>query len=74
MSKKQVSAVEQFRRAIRQAERRGVTRYQISKATGMPQSQIGRIASGENVPKLDTAERVAAAIGYRLTIVPVVAN
>lgn len=46
-----------------------MTRYQISKASGMPQSQIGRVASGETVPKLDTAARIAATIGYRLELV-----
>ena len=47
MSKRQVSAAEQLRRAIRQAERRGVTHYQIAKAAKMPQSQLSRIARGE---------------------------
>jgi transcriptional regulator with XRE-family HTH domain len=74
MSKSKASIVEQLRKAIRQAERVGMTRYQISKATGMPQSQVGRIASGETVPKLDTAERIALAIGCKLAISPIVAN
>ena len=65
---------DQLRRAIRQAERRGITKYQISKATGMPRSQVGRIASGETVPKIDTAQRVAEAVGYRLALVPIVAK
>jgi transcriptional regulator with XRE-family HTH domain len=51
-----------------------MTRYQIAKAAGMPQSQVGRIASGESVPKLDTAERVAKVIGYSLVIIPIVAK
>ena len=63
------SIVEQLRKAIAQAERAGMTRYQIAKAVKMPQSQIGRIASGENVPRLDTAAKVAAAIGYNLALV-----
>ena len=58
----------ELRRAIRQVEKRGLTRYQIAKAAGMPQSQVGRIASGESIPKLDTAERIALAIGYRLIL------
>jgi len=74
MSKRQQSIAEDLRWAIAQAEKRGVTRYKIAKAAGMPQSQIGRIASGESVPKLDTAERIAQVIGVRLAIVPIVAK
>jgi transcriptional regulator with XRE-family HTH domain len=64
----------ELRRAIRNAERRGTTRYQIAKAARMPQSQVGRVASGESDPTLGTAERIARAIGYKIAIVPVVAN
>lgn len=64
----------ELRRAIAQAERKGMTRYAIAKAAKMPRSQMTRIASGENVPKLDTAERVAQVIGYRIALVPIVAN
>lgn len=73
MSKRTKSIVDELRRAIARAERRGQTRYAIAKAAKMPRSQMTRIASGENVPKLDTAERVAQVIGYRLALVPIVA-
>jgi transcriptional regulator with XRE-family HTH domain len=69
MSKQTKGIVGELQKAIADAERRGVTRYQIAKAAGMPQSQVGRIASGESVPKLDTAERIAKVIGRRLTII-----
>ena len=68
MSKKQVSAVEQLRRAIRQAERRGVTRGAIAKLAKMQRSQLTRIATGETEPLLGNAERIANAIGYRLIL------
>lgn len=68
MSNRRVSAAEHLRRAIRAAGRRGMTHYQIAKAAKMPQSQLSRIASGETVPKLDTAERIAAAIGLKLIL------
>jgi transcriptional regulator with XRE-family HTH domain len=68
MSRKNQAAAEQLRRAIREAERRGVTRYQMAKMAKMPQSQLSRIATGESVPKLDTAERIAGAIGYTLIV------
>ncbi|HRK30286.1 MAG TPA: helix-turn-helix transcriptional regulator [Tepidisphaeraceae bacterium] len=69
MSKKQASAADALRKAIATAEKRGVTRYQIAKLAGMPRSQLTRIAEGETVPRLDTAERIAAVIGARLIIV-----
>jgi transcriptional regulator with XRE-family HTH domain len=68
MSKRTKSVTDELRKAIADAERRGVTRYQIAKASGMPQSQVGRIASGESTPKLDTAERIAKVIGCRIII------
>jgi DNA-binding phage protein len=68
MSKK-ASIAEQLRKAISQAERRGTTRYQIAKSAGLPQSQIARVASGESVPTLTTAESIASAIGCRIVIV-----
>jgi DNA-binding phage protein len=74
VSKRSKSVADELRRAIAQAERRGMTKYAIAKAAKMPRSQMTRIASGENVPKLDTAERVAQVIGYRLALVPIVAS
>jgi len=70
MSKRQASIVTELKKAIKAAERRGVTRSKIAAAAGIPRSQLGRIADGENVPRLDSAERILAAIQRRLTIVP----
>ena len=61
--------VDELRKAIRAAERQGITRYRIAKLTGMPQSQVGRIASGETEPLLSSAERICKAIGVKLVIV-----
>ncbi len=69
MSKRQVKAAEQLRRAIRAAEARGVTQYQIAKAAGMQRSQIKRIAEGLTTPALDTAQRIADVIGVSIVIV-----
>ena len=69
MGKRIKSVADDLRKAIAQAERRGVTRYQIAKAADMPQSQVKRVAEGESIPTLDTAERMLKAIGCRLTIV-----
>jgi transcriptional regulator with XRE-family HTH domain len=64
------SITDELRAAIRAAEKRGITRYQIAKESGVRHSAIGRIAIGENIPRLDTAEKIAKAIGLRLTIGP----
>jgi|GEM_PF-1812971 len=65
MSRK-ASIADDLRRAIAQAERKGQTRYAIAKAAGLAESQVLRIAKGETIPTLDTAERLAKGIGYRL--------
>jgi DNA-binding phage protein len=59
----------QLRDAIRQAERRGATQYQMAKVAGMPRSMLSRIASGQTVPRIDTAERLARVLGMRLILV-----
>ncbi|MGH7177758.1 MAG: helix-turn-helix domain-containing protein [Tepidisphaeraceae bacterium] len=74
MSKRNKGIAHELRRAIAQAERRGLSQYAIAKAAGMPQSQVGRVASGESVPTLDTAERIARAIGCKLAIVRLLAK
>ena len=68
MAKQPQPIVEQLRDAIRQAERRGVTQYQIAKAARVHQSQLTRFMAGETIPRLQTAERLIAAIGGRLLI------
>jgi transcriptional regulator with XRE-family HTH domain len=64
----------ELRRAIREAERGGVSRYRIAKAAGLEQSQVARIRSGETVPTLTTAERLAKGLGLRLALVPILAK
>ena len=63
-----MSIVDELRRAIAKAERRGMTRGAIADRAGMPRSQLTRIATGESEPLLGNAERVAKAIGYRLVL------
>ena len=62
--------VDELRRAIAAAEKRGVTRYQIAKAARMQTSQVTRVAGGETIPRLDTAERIAEAVGLALRMTP----
>jgi transcriptional regulator with XRE-family HTH domain len=68
MSKRLPPTVQQLQKAIALAQRRGMTRYAIAKSAGMKQAQLSRIADGENVPRLDTAERIAKAIGASLIL------
>jgi DNA-binding phage protein len=74
MAKRVTSIVAELRKAIRAAERRGLTRYKLAKAADMPRSQLTRVATGESVPTLTTAERILWAAGYRLAILPIVAK
>lgn len=59
---------DQLTGAILQAERKGTTRYQLAKAAGVWQSQLTRLLAGEDKPRLDTAERIAEALGYRIVL------
>jgi transcriptional regulator with XRE-family HTH domain len=63
----------ELRKVIATAERT-TTQYRLAKLAGMPQSQFGRVASGETMPTLPVAERIARAAGYRLALVPIVAK
>lgn len=56
-------------RAIAKAERKGQTRYAIAKAGGLALPVLVRIANGTTIPRLDTAAKIANAIGYTLTLV-----
>ena len=63
MAKKPKSIVDELRAAIQRAETKGVTRGRIATIAGIPRSQMTRVASGENMPRLDTAEKIARALG-----------
>lgn len=60
--------VDQLRAAIAAAEGRGMSRRRIALAAGMRVTNVTRIVTGENRPRLDTAERVAAAVGASLSL------
>lgn len=68
MAAKHKPIAEQLRKAISGAEDSGISRYRIAAATGMSRSQISRIADGVTIPKLDTAEAIANAIGYLINL------
>jgi DNA-binding phage protein len=60
---------EQLRRAIARAEKKGLTRYRIARLASMTESQVKRVAEAVTCPRLDTAARLADAIGLRLALV-----
>ena len=62
--------LDQLRAAIREAERRGVTQYRLAAEAGIDRAQILRLMNGEVDPRLATAEKMAAAAGYRLPLIP----
>lgn len=68
MPKKPKALSDQLRDAIRKAEKRGITRYRIAKDADVHPGQIGRLMAGSVIPKLDTAQRIAEAAGYRLIL------
>lgn len=69
MSKKQLSIGDELRRAIRQAEKAGTTRYRLAKATGLTSGALSRFMAGDRAPTLDTAARIARGLGKRLALV-----
>ena len=67
---KRKTIAERLRSSIAQAEKRGMSRYAIAKAAQIRYGQLCRIADGENLPRLDTAEKIATALSLRLDLVP----
>ena len=51
---------DQFRAAIREADDAGVTRYAISKATGIDQAVLSKFLSGERGMSLESLDKLAA--------------
>ena len=64
--------VDRLKDEIRRAERRGITRYRIAQLTGLSEAQLSRMMNakpGKGIPRLDTAEKIAGAIGCKILIV-----
>ena len=59
---------DQLRRAITDAEKRGVTQYQIAKDAGIARSTVSQFVNGTGQLRLDIAERIASVIGRRLRL------
>ena len=68
MKKSKKAVADQLRKAIAQAERRGMTRYQIAKAAEISQTTMTRFYNGHGQLRLDIAERIADALGGKLKL------
>jgi len=49
----------------------GLSQRELSRRTGVPQSAIARIERGQQIPRVDTLERLLAACGFALRLGPV---
>lgn len=55
---------------VRAIEDSGQTRYAISMGSGLHQSMLSRLVSGERSISLDAAERLADYLGLEITVRP----
>lgn len=49
-------------------EEKGLTQKELASLAGMAQQSVNRIEAGKHSPKIDTVEKIANALGYRLAI------
>lgn len=56
------------RRVIAMRSTTGLTQREFAEQIGIKQSQLARIESGKQMPKLETLARVAAAAGYKIEV------
>ncbi len=68
MSKRNAPIVEQLRSAINKAEAVGDSKYAIAQRGQIERAQLTRLMQGSVAPRLDTAERIAAALGLQITL------
>ncbi len=59
---------DELRKLIAQAERKGISRYRLARLSGVSEGQLSRLMSNETAPRLDTAAKIAKALGYRVTL------
>jgi transcriptional regulator with XRE-family HTH domain len=59
--------LDEIREAIRTSDK---TRYRLSKETGIPQSQLSRLMTGEKGVSFDAMERLAEALGLEIILRP----
>ena len=62
-----MSAASQLNQARRAA---GLSQRQLAAQSGVPQSAIARIERGQQIPRVDTLERLLRACGFELRLAP----
>ncbi len=62
-----VPLIEDIRQAV---EASGKTRYRIAKDSGIAESQLSRLMSGERGLSIESLEQLAACLGLEITIRP----
>ena len=60
---------DELRKLIAEAEQQGISRYRLAQLSGVSEGQLSRLVNGQVDPRLDSAERIARALGHRLRIV-----
>ena len=68
MPRKTKSIADQLRQAIAKAEKRGMTRYQIAKATGLSEGTLSTFMNHGTDIRLSTAERIARTVGCKIDL------
>ena len=61
------TVIDRLREAVMKSE---VSRYRIAIETGISESQLSRLVSGERGLSIDTAERLAEYLGFEIVIRP----
>ncbi len=59
---------DELRKIIRQAARQGLTRYRLSRVTGVDQSNLSRFMHGKGTISLDKMSQLAEALGYEISL------
>ena len=69
MASRRKSVADKLRTAIARAERKGVTRYRIAQDSGVSQCTLSQFVNHDGRQlRLDIAEAIANAIGYRIEL------
>ena len=69
MAKKPKPLADQLRVAVKNAERKGLTRYRIAKEAGIAQSTLTQFMNDpEQQLRLDIAEKIAAAMEKKIML------
>lgn len=55
---------------IRLRRAAGVSQHEMTRRTGISQANLSRVERGHAMPGVETVAKMAAALGYRLTLVP----